>query len=215
VPDPVLVKVCGLTDPQEAAACADLGAWAIGLVFAAESLRRVSPAAARRIVDALPAGVRKVGVFVDPPPDEAAEIAEACGLTDVQVHGAAADVAAIRAACARPVFQGFPVADAASLEAARRSAADLVLLDAAIRGRHGGTGTTFDWALIEGVDLGRPFALAGGLTPGNVTEAVRRARPAVVDVSSGVERAPGRKDPALVRAFIQGVRDGAMTRGAA
>jgi phosphoribosylanthranilate isomerase len=133
----------------------------------------------------------------------------------VQVHGAAADVAAIRAACARPVFQGFPVADAASLEAARRSAADLVLLDAAIRGRHGGTGTTFDWALIEGVDLGRPFALAGGLTPGNVTEAVRRARPAVVDVSSGVERAPGRKDPALVRAFIRAVRDGAMTRGAA
>ena len=215
MPEQVLVKVCGLTDPREAAACAHLGAWAIGLVFAAESARRVTPATARLVVDALPAGVRKVGVFVDPVPDETAELVEACGLTDVQVHGAAVDVAAIRAACARPVFQGYPVAGAGSLDAARRSDADLVLLDAAVPGRHGGTGSTFDWALLDGVDLGRPFALAGGLTPDNVAEAVRRARPAVVDVSSGVERAPGRKDPELVRAFMEGVRAGAMAGSAA
>ena len=209
------VKVCGLTDPREAVACADLGAWAIGLIFAAESARCVTPEAARLVVEALPAEVRKVGIFVDPGVDETAEIVEACGLTDVQVHGDGVDVAAIRAACARPVFQGFSVTGAASLDAARRSEADLVLLDAAVPGRHGGTGTTFDWTLLEGVDLGRPFVLAGGLTPGNVTEAIRRARPAVVDVSSGVERAPGRKDPRLVRAFMEGVRAAAMTGSAA
>jgi phosphoribosylanthranilate isomerase len=211
----VLVKVCGLTDPHEAAECAALGAWAIGVVFAAESSRRVSAEQARRVVEGLPPGVRSVGVFVDPDPDGVAEVVEACGLTDVQVHGAAVDVAAIRAACARPVFQGFAVDGPAALDAARRSEADLVLLDASVPGRHGGTGTTFDWSVLDGVDLGRPFALAGGLTPDNVAEAVRRARPAIVDVSSGVERAPGRKDPELVRAFVRGAREGATAWSAA
>lgn len=209
MPEPVLVKVCGLTDPGDAVECAALGVWAIGVVFAPESSRRVTPEAARRVVDALPPEVRKVGVFVDPQPGEVAEIVEASGLTDVQVHGSRVDVAAIRAACARPVFQGFAVGGPEALDAARRSDADLVMLDASVPGRHGGTGTTFDWSLLEGADLGRPFVLAGGLTPANVAEAVRRARPAIVDVSSGVERAPGRKDPELVRAFIHGVRDGA------
>ena len=211
----MLVKVCGLTDPREALACAELGAWAIGMVFAPESTRCVTPAAARAVVDVLPAEVRKVGIFVDPLPDETAEIVEACGLTDVQVHGDEVDVAAIRAACARPVVQGFAISGATSLDAVRRSEADLVLLDASVPGRHGGTGRTFDWALLEAVELGRPFALAGGLTPANVTDAIRRVRPAVVDVSSGVERAPGRKDPELVRAFMRGVRAAAMTGSAA
>jgi phosphoribosylanthranilate isomerase len=215
VPEPVLVKVCGLTDPREAVECAALGAWAIGLVFAPESPRRVTAETARLVVDALPAEVRKVGVFVDPQPDEAAELVDACGLTDVQVHGAAIDVAAIRAACARPVFRGFAVDGPAALDAARRSDADLVLLDASVPGRQGGTGTTFDWSLLDGIDLGRPFALAGGLTPANVAEAVRRARPAIVDVSSGVERAPGRKDPELVRAFVRGAHEGATAWSAA
>jgi len=84
-----------------------------------------------------------------------------------------------------------------------------------VPGRHGGTGTTFDWSLFDGVDLGRPFALAGGLTPANVAEAVRRARPAIVDVSSGVERAPGSKDPELVRAFIRSASQGATAWSAA
>ena len=215
MPEPVLVKVCGLTDPREALGCVALGVWAIGLVFAPESSRRVTAETARLVVNALPAEVRKVGVFVDPQPDEAAELVDACGLTDVQVHGAAVDVAAIRAACSRPVFQGFAVDCTAALDAARRSDADLVLLDASVPGRHGGTGTTFDWSLLDGVDLGRPFALAGGLTPANVAEAVRRARPAIVDVSSGVERAPGSKDPELVRAFIVGAREGATAWSAA
>lgn len=215
MPEAVLVKVCGLTDPREALACVASGAWAIGLVFAAESPRRVSAETARRVVDALPAEVRKVGVFVDPHAGEVAELVEACHLTDVQVYGGAVDVAAIRAACARPVFQGFAVHGSAALDAARRSDADLVLLDAGVHGRHGGTGTTFDWSLLDGVDLGRPFALAGGLTPANVAEAVRRARPAVVDVSSGVERAPGSKDPELVRAFIRGAHEGATAWSAA
>jgi phosphoribosylanthranilate isomerase len=93
----------------------------------------------------------------------------------------------------------------AALERARTSAADLVLLDAAVAGMHGGTGTAFDWSLLEDDVLGRPFALAGGLRPDNVAEALGRLSPVLVDVSSGVESAPGRKDPARVAAFAEAV----------
>lgn len=205
------VKICGLTQPDEAAACAELGAWAIGVVFAPESSRRVDVDQAARICAAVPAEVRRVGVFVDPHPDEVAAAVAGAGLTDVQLHGRV-DVEAVRAATAVPVFQGFSVDGPQAVARARASAADLVFLDASVPGRHGGTGRTFDWALLSEHPVGRPFALAGGLTVDNVSEAARRARPDVVDVSSGVEAAPGRKDLARVAAFIDAVRTLAATR---
>lgn len=212
VPDAPLVKICGLTDPAEAAACAELGAWAIGLVFAPGSPRQVTVADARRIVEGLPGRVGRVGVFVDADAGEVAETAQACGLTHVQLHGERVDVAAVRALCDRQVIAGFRVDGPAALTAARESPADLVLLDASVPGRHGGTGRRFDWSLLEDGGLGRPFLLAGGLNPENVADAVRRLRPAIVDVSSGVESAPGRKDPERVRAFISAAV-GAVTVG--
>jgi phosphoribosylanthranilate isomerase len=202
--DPPRVKICGLTVPEEAAACAAAGAWAVGMVFAEGSPRRVGPEDAAAITEALPAGVERVGVFVDPDPREVAAIASGCGLTWVQAHGAV-DVAALRAATGLPVIAGVAVDGREAIERAEASPADLVLLDAAVPGRHGGTGRAFRWEILEERPLGRPFALAGGLTPANVAEAVRRLRPAVVDVSSGVERAPGRKDPERVRAFLAAV----------
>lgn len=201
------VKVCGLTDPAEAAACARLGIWAIGVVFAAESSRRVTPEQARAICGALPARVRRVGVFVDPDPAEVAVVSRAVGLTDVQLHGRNADVEAVRAATRLRVFQGFSVAGPADIEAARSSRADLVFLDASVAGRHGGTGQRFDWDVLAGTPAQRPFVLAGGLTPDNVADAVRRSQPWAVDVSSGVESSPGRKDIALVTAFVHAVHD--------
>jgi len=206
--DPPRVKICGLTVPEEAAACAAAGAWAVGMVFAEGSPRRVGPEDAAAITEALPAGVERVGVFVDPDPREVAAIASGCGLTWVQAHGAV-DVAALRAATGLPVIAGVAVDGPEAIGRAEASPADLVLLDAAVPGRHGGTGRAFRWELLEERPLGRPFALAGGLTPANVAEAVRRLRPAVVDVSSGVERAPGRKDPERVRAFLAAVAGGA------
>jgi phosphoribosylanthranilate isomerase len=105
------------------------------------------------------------------------------------------------------VFQGFSVQGPADIAAARSSRADLVFLDASVRGRHGGTGRTFDWAVLDETPLKRPFVLAGGLDPGNVAEAVRRVRPWGVDVSSGVESSPGHKDLVRVAAFIHAVQD--------
>jgi phosphoribosylanthranilate isomerase len=200
---PAAVKVCGLTVPEEARACAELGVWGVGVVFAAESPRRVDAARAAEVLAAVPAGVARVGVFVAAPAEEMAALARAAGLTHLQVHGG--DPAEARRASGLPVIEGVRVADRAALERARASAADLVLLDAAVPGRQGGTGRRFDWSLLEEAPLGRPFVLAGGLRPGNVGEAVARLRPTIVDVSSGVESAPGRKDPELVRAFVAAV----------
>lgn len=200
----VLVKVCGLTVPEEARACAALGVWGIGVVLAAGSPRRVDVAGAAAVMAAVPQGVARVGVFVGAGPAAMAEAARAIGLTHLQVHGDV-DPAAARRASGLPVIQGIPVDGVAALARARASAADLVMLDAAVPGRHGGTGTSFDWGLLDDEPLGRPFALAGGLRPDTVAGAVARTRPALVDVSSGVERAPGRKDPSLVGAFVAAV----------
>lgn len=200
-----LVKICGLTDAAEAAACASLGAWAIGVVFAPESPRRVDVARARRVLADLPAGVRRVGVFVDPEPDAVAEAVRVAELTDVQLHGVG-DLAPVRAAVDVPIFQGLAVDGPQAVARARASAADLVLLDASVPGRHGGTGRTFDWDLLREHPPARPFILAGGLDPANVADAIARTRPTGVDVSSGVEAAPGRKDLDRVAAFIAAAR---------
>lgn len=203
--DPPAVKICGLTDPGEAAACARLGVWGVGVVLAPGSTRRLDLAGAADVLGALPDGVARVGVFVDAGPDELARAAEACGLTHVQLHGAR-DVAAARAATGLAVIEGVRVDGPAALERARASTADLVLLDAAVPGRHGGTGVAFDWDLVADAPLGRPFGLAGGLRAETVGAAVALLRPSLVDVSSGVERAPGRKDLELVRRFVAAAR---------
>lgn len=198
------VKVCGLTDVEEARACVAAGAWGIGFVFVPTSPREVGVDRARAIAGVLDPGVARVGVFVDPDPSAVAAVARAAGLTHIQVHGAS-DPVAVRAASGLPVIEGVRVDGPDAIARARTSAADLVLLDAAVAGVHGGTGVTFDWRLIEREPLGRPFGLAGGLRPENVAEAVRRLRPALVDVSSGVESAPGRKDIARVISFLDAV----------
>jgi phosphoribosylanthranilate isomerase len=207
-PDPgrVAVKVCGLTRPDEAAACAALGVWGIGLVFAERSPRRVDVETAAAVAAAVPRSVARVGVFVGATADEMAATARRVGLTHLQLHGC--DVAAAREASGLPVVEGVRVDGPAALALARASAADLVLLDAAVPGLDGGTGVPFDWDLLAG-GLGRPFALAGGLRAENVGAALARSAPAIVDVSSGVESAPGRKDAERVRAFVAAVAEAA------
>jgi phosphoribosylanthranilate isomerase len=201
--DGVPVKVCGLTVPEEARACAELGVWGIGVVLAAESPRRVDPARAAAVMAVVPDGVARVGVFVAPPTEEVAAVAALARLTHVQLHEG--DPGEVRRATGLPVIEGFRVSGTDALRRARESGADLVLLDAAVPGRHGGTGRGFDHGLLEREPLERPFVLAGGLRPDTVAGAVTRLRPAVVDVSSGVESSPGRKDPGLVRAFVAAV----------
>ncbi len=200
----VKIKVCGLTDPLEAKAVAEAGADAIGLVFA-KSPRKIDPNMAREIIQNLPPMVQTVGVFVDESSEKIRQIVDYCGLDLVQLHGeetpeACKDLAprAIKA------WQIRTMADIQAL-LPYQEVVKAFLLDAWSPGAHGGTGETFDWSIaIEAKKvLSRPIILAGGLKPENVAQAVKQVRPWGVDVSSGVENAPGKKNIDLVADFIR------------
>lgn len=204
----VAVKICGITSPEDARAAAAAGADAIGLVFWPGSPRALEPAAARRVAEALPPLVLRVGVFVDAAPAEVDRIAAAVGLDLVQLHGAetpeACRLSARRALKALRVGDDFDPAVALRYEG---QAAGL-LLDAASGALPGGSGRCFDWSHAAAL---RPrigfLMLAGGLDAANVAEAIARVGPDAVDVSSGVEGGPGRKDPAKLAAFVAAVRE--------
>ena len=201
------MKVCGITSPGDAVAAAEAGADAIGLVFWPRSPRVVTIEQARAIGDALPPFVVRVGVFVDAGRDEMARVADAARLDLLQLHGdeppEALDDLPRRALKAVRVGDGFAPADALRYEG--RAAG--LLLDTKAPGAPGGTGRAFDWSLARGVrERSRFLLLAGGLTPENVRTALDAVRPAGVDASSSLESAPGKKDHARVRAFVEAVR---------
>jgi phosphoribosylanthranilate isomerase len=199
----LLVKICGVTSAKDAAMAADLGADAVGINFWAGSKRYVDPAGARAIVDAIPAGVLKVGVFVNAPADEVAQRMSALGLDRAQLHGdeRATDFRAIDSARLMRVIR---VRDAGSFESEAGWAPVLWLYDAYVEG-FGGGGVPAPWGLIA-ERARRPYLLAGGLTPENVADALRATHPDGVDVASGVERAPGVKDPVKLATFIAAAR---------
>ena len=200
------VKICGLTRVEDAVAAARLGAQAVGLVLYPGSPRFVSNEQARRIVDALPPFVTPVALMVNPSAKEVATAIERVRPALLQFHGDESPdfcsgfyLPFIKALRVRP--------ETDLLQYARDYAsAKGLLLDTFVDGARGGTGATFDWDLIP-PDLPLPLILAGGLTPVNVSEAIRTVRPWAVDVSSGVEIEKGIKDAALMAAFIRGVRD--------
>jgi phosphoribosylanthranilate isomerase len=196
------VKICGLTCLDDALAAVEAGADALGFVFHPASPRHVTPALVRTIVPRLPPFVARVGVFVDAPePDLLATVRES-GIDTLQLHGREPASLCHRLAPAT-VIKGFRVSGADLLGQLEAYAGIAWLLDTHIAGSHGGTGRVFDWRWArEAVQRGGTVILAGGLNPDNVAEAVATVRPYAVDVSSGVERAPGKKDPARMRAFV-------------
>jgi phosphoribosylanthranilate isomerase len=203
------VKICGITTVGDGVLAARCGADAIGLVLWPQSPRAVDLAAARAISSALPPLVHRVGVFVNPTRAEVERAVAEAGLDVVQLHGDETpefcrDLPA-RVLKAVRVGPGFDAGDALRFE----NAAGGLLLDTRVEGAApGGTGRAFDWALARSVrERARYLVLAGGLTPDNVGRAVAAVEPDAVDVSSGVESAPGRKDPARVRAFVRAVRE--------
>jgi phosphoribosylanthranilate isomerase len=203
----VAVKVCGVTSEEDALMAARAGADAVGLVFWPGSARRVDVACARRIAEALPPLVLRVGVFVDAPREEMTRIADEVGLDLLQLHGSEPPerLAGLprRALKAVRVGSGFTAEEALRYEG--RAAG--VLLDTRAEAAPGGTGTPFDWSLARAVREGASYlVLAGGLTEDNVALAIREVRPDAVDVSTGVESSPGRKDPEKVRRFLEVVR---------
>ncbi|MFS8525320.1 MAG: phosphoribosylanthranilate isomerase, partial [Limnochordales bacterium] len=207
------VKICGLTSPADVEAAVRAGADAVGFVFA-ESPRRVSPQKARELARAVPPFVVRVGVFVDETYDAAARIAEDAGLHVIQLHGRADEAVILRLQrLGYQVAQAVRMRDERDVNAVAGTAADAVLLDTFSPGRAGGTGRTFDWRLaraamaaLDARGKRLPVVLAGGLTPENVADAVRTVRPFAVDVSSGVETAPGRKCPEKMQRFVRKVR---------
>jgi phosphoribosylanthranilate isomerase len=213
------VKICGITNPADAVAAVEAGADALGLIFA-PSPRRVTLDDARAIRLVVPARVEMTGVFVREPLALVHDAILTVGLGGVQFHGNPlehwADAERVRweeliqTRKALRVVHAVRAKDATALEAAldtRMERADQILLDAFVPGLEGGTGRTFDWSLIEIVKRrGVPVIVAGGLTPGNVAEAVGTTQPWGVDVSSGVESAPGKKDHGAVRRFIRAAR---------
>jgi len=191
----VRVKVCGVTNLDDALAATAAGADAVGLVLA-ESPRQVSPEAARKICRALPPLVSKVGVVVDGPPERAAELIQFCGLDYVQLHGAESEeqVAALKPRAIKALAMGDDPPDPSAYPGAP------LLLDSAAGG---GSGRSFDWRLAREIADKRPVILAGGLNPDNVAAAIQAVRPFAVDVSSGVESRPGRKDHAKLEQFVR------------
>jgi phosphoribosylanthranilate isomerase len=206
------VKICGITRPEDAQLAASLGAWAIGFILWPQSKRAADPAVAAGIARALRRRTELVGVFVNPTLDEVVHAAEGIGLTHVQLHGdeGPAFCTAVAERTGARVIKALRIASGADMREAERYHTDFHLLDAAAGAAYGGTGRTWDWDLIAQRRSRAPVIVSGGLTPDNVADAIAKVRPWAVDVASGVESAPGVKDPAKVEAFIAAAQGSAV-----
>ena len=201
----VKVKICGLTSVADAVAAAEAGADMIGLMFYEKSPRHVALATAAEISRAVSPFVLKVGVFVNPEEALVSRAIAECGLSVLQFHGD--EPSDFCTQFGLMSLKAIRVQNAESLAALEHFQTDAFLLDAYSKSGLGGTGEKFNWDLaLAAQRFGKPIFLAGGLTPENVADAVKHVRPFAVDVSSGVESAPGKKDAAKVRAFIEAVR---------
>jgi phosphoribosylanthranilate isomerase len=202
----VRVKICGITSVEDAEAAVEAGVDALGLMFYGGSPRSVTLERAAEISAVVPVSVARVGVFVDAEEALIREAIDLAGLDIIQLHGTETPEF-----CGRfesvGVWKAFRMEGPESLEALDAYATTAWLLDSHVPGQLGGTGARFNWDLAAAAKrLGRPIILAGGLTPENVREAIDRVQPWGVDVSSGVERAPGRKIAARMRAFVEAVQ---------
>lgn len=198
------VKICGVASAEMAEAACEAGADALGLVFYPKSVRAVSLAAAAEALKGVQALVTTVGLFVDPDVDEVRRVLDSCALDCLQFHGN--ESATFCEQFARPYIKAIsmkPQVDVAALLEEHKNARS-VLFDAWRPDAPGGTGDTFDWSRLP--TLTQSWILAGGLTPENVGRAIDQARPSAVDVSGGVESAPGQKSTLLMRQFIAAVR---------
>jgi phosphoribosylanthranilate isomerase len=195
----MLVKICGITELEDAELAVDCGASAVGFVFWPDSPRFIDPTRAYAIAAKLPPFVTPVGVFVTQPADHVNDVAAFVGLGAVQLHGD--ESVEYAATVMRPVLKAMTLTGADAL-IDRWPPTTMVLLDAHDPVRRGGTGTTIDWAKAAAVAARRRILLAGGLTPDNVADAIDRVRPFGIDVSSGVESSPGVKDRVKLRALF-------------
>jgi len=210
----IKVKICGLSSPETVQAAVEAGADFVGFVFFARSPRAVTAAQAAILARGVPADVAKVGLFVDADDVAIADVLAQAGLDYLQLHGAETPerVGQIRARFGLPVIKAVAIAGAADIDRARtyEAVSDILLFDAkppqTKDALPGGNGLVFDWTLIAGRTWTRPWMLSGGLDAGNLGEAVRISGAKMVDVSSGVESAPGVKDIVKIRGFVEAAK---------
>ena len=209
------VKICGVTNLDDAAEAVLLGAWAVGLVHHAASPRRCEPAAAAEIGAAFRRKCEVVGVFVNPELEDVGKAVENAGLTMVQLNGEEGPsfCGEVARRTGVKVIKAIHVSSAADVHAAEAFRTDYHLFDRRGKGLWGGTGTSFDWGLLAGHRSSVPAIVAGGLRPDNVAEAIAVTHPYAVDVASGVEAEPGRKDHAAMAAFFEAAKAASVPAG--
>lgn len=206
----VRIKICGITRGEDARAAAEAGADALGFMFYAGSQRHVTVGQCREMVGSLPPFISRVGVFVDPLEEEVFEAMEVCGLDTLQFHGGESPDFCQQFPAR--IIKAFRIKDEASLEELPAFPTDAWLLDSYVPGEAGGTGETFNWRLaVAARSHGVPIILAGGLNPDNVARALSEVCPYGIDVSSGVESAPGMKDAGKIARFIRAARGASIT----
>ena len=206
------VKVCGITRAEDARKAVELGTDGLGFIFAGKSPRAIDPQTAWEIIAEIPSFITRVGVFVDEDIDEVKRIVDFCGLSQVQLHGKEPVEYCLQLKKWRRsllICKAFRVRSETSGTDVNSygNYVHSILLDTYASGSAGGTGETFDWNIVERLDLQNPLILAGGLSPENVAEAVRMVRPFAVDVNSGVEDRPGIKNHRKMQAMFAAVAD--------
>jgi len=199
------IKICGITNKEDALKAAHLGVDALGFVFA-HSPRRVIPGMVQEIAQLLPPFISRVGVFVNEDKEKVKKIANSCHLTTLQFHGEESPSYCL--GFREKIVKAFSIRDASVLEKIPEYKVDAYLLDSYSPSRYGGTGKTFDWDIARKIkEFGVPIILSGGLDPDNVKEAIKRVRPYAVDVSSGIEARERKKDPEKLKSFVMKVRE--------
>jgi phosphoribosylanthranilate isomerase len=198
------VKICGITNKEDALMAVDIGADALGFIFAKGSPRTMTPEAVGNIIDKLPPFIVSVGVFVDSPIEEILSIIESTGIQCVQLHGneSPSEYSGINI----PVIKSFRVDEHFKTNTLLRFPAAAYLLDTYVKGTMGGTGKTFDWNVAVSAKAYGRIILAGGLTPENIRDAIKKVHPYGVDISSGVESVPGKKDKRKLQQLFNAIR---------
>lgn len=202
----VRVKICGITNMEDALLAIEMGADAIGFIFA-ESPRRITPKKAEAIIRTLPPLIKTVGVFVNEEPARIKEIQSVCGLDLIQLHGD--ESPEICRDLMPHSIKAFRIQNETSIKNIKRykGVVRAILLDTYQKGKAGGTGRTFDWSLaLKAKETGIPIILAGGLGPENIIEAIRTVDPYAVDINSGIEKQPGKKDPVLMKQLMEKIK---------
>ncbi|MDD5421891.1 MAG: phosphoribosylanthranilate isomerase [Candidatus Omnitrophota bacterium] len=200
------IKICGITNKIDALAASELGADMLGFVFYNGSKRYVEPRTAEDIINEIPQSVRKVGVFVDETKENVQRIAQDALLDILQFHGDETPDFCVYFKDKYKVIKAFRLKDKDDLKKINMYDTDYYLLDTYKRDSIGGSGEVFDWKILKDFEILKPVILAGGLTPANVRQAIKEVAPFGVDVSTGVEASPGKKDIGLMKKFVENVR---------